>query len=408
MYDREFAITVVEAARATTHRAAADRFGLPKSTVSQWATGRLPHERSGKPRRGRPAGSGSIRRRKWRPSPEARMPVDKREQRAYEQALEEIRALRAVLDVLKARGSTSTAQRIAFAERASERAGVSLSKAAGMLGVSRQLLSYHRNNPRRDRDARLRPLVAEAFEECGRRGYRAVHATLANRGTRVSEKRVRRIMRELGLAPVRKRGRRYSSYAGEVSEAPPNAPLREDGTHCFAAEAPGELLVSDITEFRLPDGSKAYLSPVVDCFDGMPLSWSISRRPDAELANSSLEGALASLPEGSRPVVHTDRGCHYRWPGWRGICERHGAARSMSRKGTSPDNARMEGFFGTLKQEFFYSRGWEGVGVSEFMEELDGWLRWFVGGRIKQSLGWRTYAEHRTELGLADTLPLAV
>ena len=38
-------------------------------------------------------------------------------------------------------------------------------------------------------------------------------------------------------------------------------------------------------------------------------------------------------------VAHTDRGCHYRWPGWMAICERHGLARSMSRKGRSPDNA---------------------------------------------------------------------
>ncbi len=52
--------------------------------------------------------------------------------------------------------------------------------------------------------------------------------------------------------------------------------------------------------------------------------------------------ACATLGE-EAPVAHTDRGCHYRWPGWKAICGRHGLARSMSRKGTSPDNAACEG-----------------------------------------------------------------
>lgn len=41
-------------------------------------------------------------------------------------------------------------------------------------------------------------------------------------------------------------------------------------------------------------------------------------------------------------VIHSDCGCHYRWPEWIGICEEAGIARSMSRKGCSPDNSRME------------------------------------------------------------------
>ena len=90
-----------------------------------------------------------------------------------------------------------------------------------------------------------------------------------------------------------------------------------------------------MTEFRIPAG-KVYLSPIVDCFDGMPLSWSISTSPDAEMANSSLLGACEWLREGDRPTVHSDRGSHYRWPGWIGICEADGLVRSMSRKGARP------------------------------------------------------------------------
>ena len=97
----------------------------------------------------------------------------------------------------------------------------------------------------------------------------------------VSEKVVRRIMREEGLVVRRKKGKRYSSYAGEAGERPANLPLREDGTHDFSAKAPNEKWVSDVTEFALPCGAKAYLSPVIDLFDGKPVGCRDPKRLEA-------------------------------------------------------------------------------------------------------------------------------
>lgn len=74
-------------------------------------------------------------------------------------------------------------------------------------------------------------------------------------------------------------------------------------------DGPNEKWITDVTEFRIPAG-KVHLSTVVDCFDGMPLSWSISTSPDAEMANSSLLGACGWLNGGDHPLVHNDRG----WP----------------------------------------------------------------------------------------------
>lgn len=73
----------------------------------------------------------------------------------------------------------------------------------------------------------------------------------------------------------------------------------------------------------------------------------------------------------------------------------------MSRKSRSPDNARMEGFSGTLKQEFFYSSDWAGVELADFIGALDSWMRWFCSGRIKEGLGWLTPDEYRRSLGYA-------
>ena len=208
-------------------------------------------------------------------------------------------------------------------------------------------------------------------------------------------------MREQGLTAARARRRHWGSYAGEASPAPPNLPLRPDGTHDFRAEAPNRLWVTDITEFRPPSGEKRCLSPVVDCFDGRPVAWGAGPRPTAALANASLEAACATLAPGEAPVVHSDRGGHYRWPGRVAICEAAGLTRSMSRKGRSCDNARAEGFFGLLRQEFFHGRDWTGVGAGEFSAALDEWMRWFRSGRISQALGWLTPDEHRLALGCA-------
>ena len=73
----------------------------------------------------------------------------------------------------------------------------------------------------------------------------------------------------------------------------------------------------------------------------------------------------------------------------------------MSRKGCSPDNAAMEGFFGRLKNEFFYHRSWAATTMSEFIERLDSYLRFYNEERPKQSLGWLSPSQYRTSIGLA-------
>ena len=261
------------------------------------------------------------------------------------------------------------------------------------VGLKRSTYYYERGAiAAGDRYAVLRARVAGLFEQGGRAwGYRTIHRMLRldeSDPIVVSEKVVRRIMREGAMRPVYlKRPKRWSSYAGEIDAPAPNLLLRADGTHDFSAGRPNEAWVSDVTEFRLPDdGRKVYLSPVVDLFDGKPVGWAVGTSPDARLTESSLEMACATLGEGEAPVAHTDRGCHYRWPGWKAICGRHGLARSMSRKGTSPDNAACEGFFGNLKNEFFHGRDWSGWTAEAFMELLDGWMAAYSTVRLKACL----------------------
>jgi transposase InsO family protein len=168
----------------------------------------------------------------------------------------------------------------------------------------------------------------------------------------------------------------------------------------FRAAAPNEKWLTDITEFQIPAG-KVYLSPVIDCFDGLVISWSIGTRPDAELVNTMLDAAIEAIgSSNSRPVVHSDRGAHYRWPGWLTRIREARLIRSKSRKGCSPDNAACEGFFGRLKTELFYSRDWQTVSTDQFIEVVDSYIRWYNEKRIKISLGALSPVEYRESLGL--------
>ena len=238
---------------------------------------------------------------------------------------------------------------------------------------------------------RIRQLFCENKQ---RYGYRRIYGLLKREKLTVSEKVVRQIMREEGLIVICKRRRKYNSYRGEISPSVPNKIERN-----FHADKPNQKWLTDITEFALPAG-KVYLSVLVDCFDGLLPGWTISTTPDSVLVNTMLDQAIAQLPEGDRPMIHSDRGCHYRWPGWIGRMEKAGLERSMSKKGCSPDNAACEDLFGRLKNEMFYCQDWTGVKISEFIDILNNYLLWYNTKRIKTSLGNMSPWEYRQSLGM--------
>lgn len=69
------------------------------------------------------------------------------------------------------------------------------------------------------------------------------------------------------------------------------------------------------TDCQVPAG-KAYLSPMIDCLDGMVVSWTIGTSHDAELVNTMLDMAIAGLPDGKHPDVHSNRGSLWRLLAW--------------------------------------------------------------------------------------------
>ena len=129
--------------------------------------------------------------------------------------------------------------------------------------------------------------------------------------------------------------------------------------------------------------------PVRDCARRQPAPDPHTRVP------WDLEEPLR-VPPGEAPIVHSDRGGHYRWPERIAICEAAGLTRSMSRKGRSCDNARAEGFFGLLGREFFHDRDWIGVGrVSSRRSSTSG-----CGGSARGASRRRSAGSRPTSTGL--------
>lgn len=270
----------------------------------------------------------------------------------------------------------------------------SLKDLLAVLDMAKSSYCYQRLAMSRDKYSEARLEIKEIFRESRKSyGYRRIHLEFKNKGMTLSEKVILRLMKELGLKVSMKMIRKYNSYKGEITPAAENLVDRN-----FHAGNPNELWLTDITEFHIPAG-KVYLSPIIDCYDGMAVAWTIGTSPSSELANTMLREAIVSL-NGEHPIIHSDRGFHYRTNSWISIMEEAGLTRSMSRKACSPDNAACEGFFGRLKNEMFYNRKWIGVSIDEFVRILDDYIHWYNEKRIKQSLGGLSPLDYRRKMGL--------
>lgn len=266
-----------------------------------------------------------------------------------------------------------------------------------LMGMSKSSYCYQAKVLRSpDKYATHREKIKDIFSNNYRcYGYRRIKASLQHLGMRISEKVVRRLMRDDGLQVRTPKQRKYSSYQGEITPEVPNVVARD-----FHASAPNQKWLTDITEFALPDG-KVYLSPLIDCYDGMPVAWTVGTSPNAELVNTMLRNAISQLTPGEKPIIHSDRGCHYRWPEWIAITQQAGLTRSMSKKGCSPDNSACEGFFGRMKNEMFYGRSWLGTTCAEFIDLIHDYMTWYKEDRVKISLGGLSPQQYRQSQGFA-------
>lgn len=258
-------------------------------------------------------------------------------------------------------------------------------------GLARSTFFYHQArllapDPRQQ----LKTAIAEVFTaNHGRYGHRRIHAVLTRQGWSVAKKTVLKLMRSLRLACQVRRKKRYSSYRGEQGRIAANVLDRD-----FAADAPNQKWVTDVTEFSVGD-RKLYLSPVMDLFDRQVISYSVGLSPNLELTNTSLRQALTMLEDGQKPLVHSDQGFQYQHASWRRLLQDVGANQSMSRKGNCYDNAVIENFFGHLKEELFHRVRF--ISTDALTTALHDYIHWYNTTRISTKLEGLSPVQYRAQ-----------
>jgi transposase InsO family protein len=234
-------------------------------------------------------------------------------------------------------------------------------------------------------------ITAIYHENQGRYGYRRITIELHNRGYNINHKTVQRLMKKLNLKCM-VRIKKYRSYKGEVGRIAPNIIKRD-----FKADKPNMKWTTDITEFAL-FGTKLYLSPILDMYNGEIISYNISERPVLYQVMDMLDKAFSKIPDNTNLIFHSDQGWQYQHKQYQNKLKDKGIQQSMSRKGNCLDNSIMENFFGLLKSELLYLR--EFKSIEEFKIELEKYIDYYNNKRIKSKLKGLSPVQYRIQSSL--------
>ncbi len=94
------------------------------------------------------------------------------------------------------------------------------------------------------------------------------------------------------------------------------------------------------------------MAAILDVCSRRVVGWSMSEQRDEQLVRAAFQMAVISRRPKEGLLHHSDRGSQYTSPGYQALLKQYGIEVSMSRKGNCSDNAMMESFFGTLKEEW--------------------------------------------------------
>ena len=234
----------------------------------------------------------------------------------------------------------------------------------------------------------MRKRISEIFTMHGERyGYRRVYQQLRNEGYTLNHKTVQRLMQEMNLKSKVRRVK-YRSYRGDVGKTAPNILNRE-----FEASRPNQKWATDVTEFKVA-GRKAYLSPIIDMFNGEIIAYTISDRPDLKMVMDMMRSAKRKIKDTKGIMLHSDQGWHYQHMQYQQTLKKYGITQSMSRKGNCLDNAVMENFFGIMKTELLYLQEFSDMDI--FKRELRKYINYYNNDRIKLKLNGKSPVQYRT------------
>ena len=239
--------------------------------------------------------------------------------------------------------------------------------------------------PRTRENARLTLLIIQIHQESRQTyGSPRIQVALDKAGHPCGRHRIARLMRKQGLCG-RAKGR-FRVCTTDSNHDQPIAPNRLPDLP--ASTAPNQVWLGDITYVATEEGW-LYLAGILDLYSRRLTGWAMSDHINTELILAAWGMALAHRQPPAGLVFHSDRGVQYASHDYRHALQHSQAVASMSRKGNCYDNAAMESFWSTLKQELIYRRHFKTrrearLAIFDFIEVF------YNRQRLHSSLGYRS------------------
>ena len=254
-----------------------------------------------------------------------------------------------------------------------------------------------------DKDYELKEKIIDIFNKNMKKyGYRRITIELRNQNIIVNHKKVKRLMRVLGLY-AKKPKVKYKSYKGDMNGTVKNLLLdkevdktTEKATYKrnFKTTACNQKWTTDVSEFHISAG-KLYLSPILDMHNGEIISYDISTHPNYQQITNMLNQAFSKYDNLEGLIMHSDQGWQYQMQHYHQTLKNKGIHQSMSRKGNCLDNSLMENFFGIMKNEMFYGHESEFKTLEELRNAMDDYIIYYNEKRIKLKLKGMSPVQYR-------------
>ncbi|GAB5415726.1 MAG: hypothetical protein Cons2KO_33290 [Congregibacter sp.] len=236
---------------------------------------------------------------------------------------------------------------------------------------------YHVPKPVSDAELELMALMDRCHLKHPFYGSRRIRDWLEDRGHRVNRKKVRRLMRTMGLTA--QYPKRNLSLANQTHKVYPYL-LRN-----LVIDRPNQVWATDITFIPMARGF-VYLVAIIDWYSRKVLSWRVSNTLDASFCVEALEEAMEQY--GTPEILNTDQGSQFTSADFTGVLKREGIQIRMDGKGRWIDNVFVERLWRSVKYEEVYLRAYDSINGAR--ASLGQYFEFYNTERRHQSLDRRT------------------
>ena len=229
---------------------------------------------------------------------------------------------------------------------------ISIQRQCELLGLSRSGYYYQDRGESRENIA-LMHRIDQIFATNPCYGVEKMTAHICRQGPQVNVKRVRRLMRKMGLEAIYPKPK--------LSQPHPQHRVYPYLLRDIDVSRPNQVWCTDITYIRLVSGF-VYLVAIMDWFSRYVLTWKLSITLDADFCLKALETALE---QGTPEIFNSDQGSQFTSRAFTGLLEQAGVAISMDGRGRVFDNILIERLWYSVKYNCVYVHDWHHVNQAE-------------------------------------------